>query len=70
MKITKIILNVPPQFTGGQQVEDIELDPSQGALIPNVGDRYLAPHFAMDIKFRKFQFEKGELWVFLQDSDS
>jgi hypothetical protein len=56
MKIKKIILSVPPQFTNGEQIEDVELGPDQGAMIPNVGDRYLAPRFAMDITFRKFQF--------------
>lgn len=61
---------MPHSFKNGQPVEDIELAPDQGALIPNVGDRYLAPGFAMNIAFRKFEFENETLWVYLQDSDS
>jgi hypothetical protein len=53
----EIILSVPEQFAHGQQVEDIELESDQGAMIPSVGDRYLSPDFAMNITFRKFQFE-------------
>jgi hypothetical protein len=67
MGIAKIVLKVLSSNNQVQKPEPIELGPDQGALIPQAGDRILAPGFSMDIVRRKFEFEGDVLYVFLED---
>ena len=65
MPIAKIVVKLLPSNTNQPIPSPVELGPDQGALIPNVGDRYLAPHFSMDVTLRKFEYEGDTLYVFL-----
>jgi hypothetical protein len=63
--IQKITLKVLCNSDRQPAPPPVELGPDQGALIPNVGDRLLAPSFSMDITLRKFEFSGDQLFVFL-----
>jgi hypothetical protein len=66
MKISKIVIAVDADsIHGHQKVEDVVLDGTQGSLVPNVGDRYMAPGFSMNVGKRKFEFTDDSLFVYL-----
>jgi hypothetical protein len=68
MPIAKIVLKVLTSNENAFKPDPIELGPDQGALIPAVGDRLLAPSFSMDVMLRKFEFDGDVLYVFLADT--
>ena len=65
MKIENIVVKYMPTNTSQPLPQVMELDPTQGALIPLVGDRVLGPGFSMDVVLRKFELTDGTLYVFL-----
>jgi hypothetical protein len=65
MAIEKIVLKC---IRGSETLSfppPLELGPSQGALIPNVGDKYMAASFSMKVTERKFEVDGDTMYVFL-----
>lgn len=67
MAITRVVVHAISSNSRQPKPAHFELNPDQGALIPNIGDRYMAPEFSMDVVRRKFEIEGETLNVFLQD---
>ena len=65
--VKRIVVKCLTQRTDQPLPEPMKLEPHQGSLIPQAGDRVLGPGFSMDVVRRQFELEDGVLYVFLED---
>jgi len=65
MEITTIRIDVSPHYTQNTLPEPVVIGGNQIALVPKVGDTYLAPGFSILVRSRSFEFRGSELTIVL-----